>query len=257
MTFILEGAARRTSGVAHVSSTWAQLGAVGVGGVAAVIVLGSNPVGWLTLLAAGGAALTYGGAASAIGSVLDDLEGASITERIATGAPDVFIDEPKLEAAYAAPDCVTDVHGDPVETGSDSVFIHGYPASRVTDAVECGGIIKEGSAHVFYGGETGNATDTPSKNQPLWLQVFDFTSSVVGLRGPAKALVTRPESLAGWAKSGWELLGGASTLTGLAQQAGLVDLPPVVADAKTALDVVGSGSTLVTGAGKIVEGITP
>lgn len=201
MTFALESAARVTSGVAHVSSTWAQVGAIGGGCLAAVFVVGT--AGWG---AAALAALAWGGAASFAGSLVDDLQDASVTERIVTGAPDVFIDEPKLAAASAQGDTVTDVDGEPVTTGSDSVFIHKYPAARVTDQLECGGMIKEGSPHVFYGGALQVNPRGPSKSEPLWLKVFGVASSVAGLRAPT--------SLWGWVSGGFSVYGIGATVTG-------------------------------------------
>lgn len=201
MTSVLESAARVESGVAHVSSTWAQVGAVGVGCLAAIVVVGSGGLG-----AAFMAALAWGGAASTVGSVIDDLQGASVTERLATGAPDVFIDPAKLAAASAQADTITDGDGEAVKTGSDSVFIHRFPAARVTDEVHCGGLIKDGSEHVFYGGSIQSNPDGPSKDEPLWLWSFNLVSSVAGLRAPTNAWE--------WVSGGASLYGIGSGLTG-------------------------------------------
>jgi uncharacterized Zn-binding protein involved in type VI secretion len=205
VTEILESAARVTSGVAHVSSTWAQVGAIGGSILGAAFVIGTGGFGAVVL-----AALAWGGTASFAGSLIDDLQGASITERIKTGAPDVFLDEAKLAAASASPDCITDGDGEAVKTGSDSVFIHGYPASRLTDELHCGGIIKEGSPGVYYGGAFQHDPSNPSKSEPLWLWAFDLVSSVAGLKNPQTAW--------DWISTGSTLYGLGSELTGVSHE---------------------------------------
>lgn len=224
MSFILESAARETSGVAHVASTFAQIGAVGGGAIAAVLVIGTGGLGAAAL-----AALAWGGTGSFVGGLLDGLSEASVTERLCSGSPDVFVDEPKLAAANASPATRTDGHGDAVETGSDSVFIDKYPASRVTDKVLCGGVIKEGAAHVFYGGSFQASPKGPSKDEPTWLWAFNLVSSVAGLRAPTNAWE--------WVSTGSTLYGIGSGVTGAsndvadqgATAVGLVDTMRLVA----------------------------
>src|SRR5690606_1473994 len=74
-------------------------------------------------------------------------------EEIAEGARTVFLDEPCHRAAMAAP---TTVLAPPashwVTSGSDSVLIERFNASRVGDRTSCGGTAVGGSSTVYTGG---------------------------------------------------------------------------------------------------------
>lgn len=157
----------------------AAVAIVGTGGLAAAAIVGG--------LAAGGAG---------VGEMLSTMSWASkeIVGKIAVGSGNVCIS--KRRAARAHLDTVIcSKHSGALllATGSSTVLINGWPATRVEDKTACGAVITEGATDVFIGGDTVQ-TDIihPEDLVPGWVHaglLLVGLGSAVILAGPIVALV--------------------------------------------------------------------
>lgn len=186
-----ESAARVTSSVVHVSSTATKLG-TGAGFAA---------VGVIALLTGGIGVIAAAGIVStgmSAGTLVDQYSGLDDSEKIISGAEHVFLDEPKHQAANASENTRTDQHDGHIVTGSDSVFIERFPASRRHDEVECSGPgrISSGSEHIFYGGGDSRAPQDVGQSLPFVWRALGIITSIT-------AMSERPTSL--WQGVNWLL----------------------------------------------------
>ena len=178
-------------------------------GVAAVAIIGTGG------LAAGA---IIGGAAAAgagIGEVVSTMSFVpkDITGKIITGSLNVFTNS--RNAARAHLDKVQCSKHPPsphpvIATGSDSVFINGQPAARVTDKITCAAVIVEGSPNVFIGGGATQTDDiAPEDLVPGYIHaallVVGLGAAVI-LAGPIVAVAGFAGGMAGG--YGGSVLGG-------------------------------------------------
>ena len=214
---MLEQAARVTSPIAHVSSSATKAGlALGAGAVVVAFFSGG-----LSLAAYASLLSTGMGAGKLLDKHVLDEDGA---ELIIVGVVHVLLDEAKLRAANASELTRTDQHDGFVTTGSDSVFIEGFPASRRTDSTSCAGTIFRGSAHIFYGGAATG--DAPGQYLNPFLQAVDFALAIASFKKP---------------KNAWDWFKLALGTTDMAERVGVVDQDPVpesVQDVKSTISVI-------------------
>jgi hypothetical protein len=165
----VERAARVTSPVEHRDYTLRATGSVlGVLAGAAIVIIGR---GRPRAIKAGIGVANYGRQGGIAIDGMVKLKSGS--EKIVKGVPSVILEEEKHEAANTSPKTKTDQHAASPKTGSDSVFIEKYPASRRTDRVECKGTIIEGAPHILYGGGLTSAELELMPDLPKPLQVLE------------------------------------------------------------------------------------
>jgi len=216
---MLEEAARVSSPVAHVSNTGTHVGLAVGAGVAVVLAVFS---GGISLVAFAGYASLGMGAGGLLDKYVVPEDG---SEKIIEGVVHVLLDEAKLQAAHASEITKTDQHGGFVTTGSDSVFIEGFPASRRTDSTSCAGTIARGSAHIFYGGALSGAGPGQYLSGPM--------------QGVSVAL-----TLVGFAKNpknAWDWFKRALDVVGVAEGVGVLDenpIPESIRDVKSTISVI-------------------
>jgi hypothetical protein len=224
-----ESAARVTSTVGHGSTILTNIATGG----AAIVALGvfSGGVGWLAIVAYAGWVGTGMGAGMLADKYLIDEDASETIDR---GVVHVLLDEGCYQAANASEVSRTDEDDGQVKTGSDSVYIESFPASRIGDATDCDGVIRSGSEHIFYGGAITEASAKPHFG-PI-MQTVEFLTTVIGL-------TKKPKNL-------WDLLNSAASAAGLAHNTGLTDfeIPEGINDARKAARII---QKIIDGVGKL------
>lgn len=233
-------AARVTSKVGHESNVATHIGtAVGVvaGGVVIYLSggLGTAPV--VSILA------TYLGTGNAVGHLTDRyIVDETATEQIRVGVEHVYLDEERYEAANASSDTRTDEHDGEVITGSSSIVIVKHPASRLTDATDCSGVIRTGSPHIYYGGDQASGAE-PGQHLGLVMQAVELALTVRGV-------VRRPDGDWNTFRGAYNRLKRGMDAAALPERTHLVEdgpLPDVAGDAKRAARIV---ETVITEASR-------
>ncbi len=72
----------------------------------------------------------------------------------AEGSPNVFVNGipwHRVGDAWQSHCCGVACHASTLATGSETVFVNGRRAGRVTDKVKCGSVVVTGSSNVFCG----------------------------------------------------------------------------------------------------------
>ncbi len=175
--------------IEHSAALWGFIAGAVVGLAVGVLIVAAT-------VATGGAALAVvaavGGAIAATGGMA--LAGKYIGEAIvnpsgpiSTGSTNVRYGPVRMPAARAVEDLVGCKNHGPkrIATGSDSVFINGFPAARRTDKTECDGTVGSDLDHIFIGAETAQYLEIESE-VPEWL--VQIAEGMV-LVGTAVALV--------------------------------------------------------------------
>jgi len=173
-------AARVTSPVEHTSSMARDIASPAGLVIGGVIIASAIYTGGMSF-AVYAAATGWAGLTASTGQILDKhVLPADGSEKIVKGVPSVHLDEPKYQAANMGDVTRTDQHDSQLETGSETVYIENERASRRGDFTECGGIITDGSPHIFYGG-ADTSGERPDEHEPWWRKAIDRTIAAAGL----------------------------------------------------------------------------
>lgn len=168
--------------IEHSSAMMGFLAGAAVGLAAAVTVVavvGTGGAALGVIAAVGGIVAATGGGALAgmnIGRTFTSPKGP-----ILTGSSNVFWGPARIPAARAIVDIVAcKSHGTAhLATGSDSVFINGFPAARDTDQTDCAGVVASDLTHILIGAETVQYLDIQSE-VPEWLVNLATGMVIVG-----------------------------------------------------------------------------
>ena len=143
-------AARVGDPFGHSSAMTGVLTGLAIGALVGVAIIATGGLGAIAI----GAAIATTGAAGLAGQAIGQTLEGPVTGTLAVGSPTVFINNLSATmTALATGPCSTD-SGPPrlLASGAATVFIHGQPAGRVSEAMDCSAVIRKGSSNVFIGG---------------------------------------------------------------------------------------------------------
>jgi uncharacterized Zn-binding protein involved in type VI secretion len=208
-------AARLGDEIAHSSALGMLVAGVVAGAVAAVAVVAIVGTGGVAAVAIGAGIAAAGAGGGLAGLSIGEAMAPTVTGKITTGSPDVFIEGPP--AARAGLDTtlcrgIISLHSPHglIAQGSDGVFINNMMAARKGDKIVCGAKISSACKMTFIGGGPATAAGLEIADEvPPWLvttlKVVMWGGAIIATGGAA--LVVGPW-VAGGAFVG-SMLGGA------------------------------------------------